>query len=209
MSLIHTKPSTKPTTCKYSWAAACKHHRNWPGKFCHLLVAWLVAFGSPPMKPFGASPINFQKTAGRPWCRSSYPGYPQHAHIHKYKFYSPCRPTLTRGLFLRADSTKMNNSPASSQLRSEPIPPGASACTPADVTMRSPALTSIICRGLVGKPIDDAVLITPSWFAPEQLDALQEVAVAGAKWPRRVYGSRCFAQRGPSRRPHLGAGAVL
>ena len=75
---------------------------------------------------------------------------------------------------------RTNNTPAASQLatpRSEPIP-GERILTPADVTTLF--LRSLLqsAEAFLGKPVDGAVLTVPGWFAPAQMDALQEAASA-------------------------------
>ncbi|KAI0280906.1 Hsp70 protein-domain-containing protein [Russula aff. rugulosa BPL654] len=72
------------------------------------------------------------------------------------------------------------STPAASQLatpRSEPIP-SERILTPADVTMLF--LRSLLqsAEAFLGKPVDGAVLTVPGWFAPVQMDALQEAASA-------------------------------
>ncbi|KAI9436860.1 Hsp70 protein-domain-containing protein [Lactarius indigo] len=72
------------------------------------------------------------------------------------------------------------NTPAASQVatpRSEPIP-AERVLTPADVTTLF--LRSLLqsAEDFLGKRVDGAVLTAPGWFAPEQLDALQEAAEA-------------------------------
>ena len=73
---------------------------------------------------------------------------------------------------------RTNNTPAASQFatpRSEPIP-AERVLTPADVTTLF--LRSLLqsAEAFLGKPVDGAVLTVPGWFAPVQLDALQEAA---------------------------------
>ena len=75
---------------------------------------------------------------------------------------------------------RTNNTPAASQFatpRSEPIP-AERILTPADVT--TIFLRSLLqsAEAFLGKPVDGAVLSVPGWFAPVQLDALQEAASA-------------------------------
>jgi heat shock 70kDa protein 1/2/6/8 len=79
-----------------------------------------------------------------------------------------------------APTPRTNNTPAASQLatpRSEPIP-GERILTPADVTTLF--LRSLLqsAEAFLGKPVDGAVLTVPGWFAPVQIDALQEAASA-------------------------------
>lgn len=79
-----------------------------------------------------------------------------------------------------APTPRSNNTPAASQLatpRSEPIP-GERMLTPADVTTLF--LRSLLqsAEAFLGKPVDGAVLTVPGWFAPVQVDALQEAASA-------------------------------
>ena len=76
--------------------------------------------------------------------------------------------------------TTRTNTPAASQVatpRSEPIP-AERVLTPADVTTLF--LRSLLqsAEDFLGKKVDGAVLTAPNWFAPEQLDALQEAAEA-------------------------------
>ncbi len=79
-----------------------------------------------------------------------------------------------------AQTPRTNNTPAPSQFatpRSEPIP--------AERILTSVDVTTLFLRSLLqsaeaflGKPVDGAVLAVPGWFAPVQLDALQEAASA-------------------------------
>ena len=79
-----------------------------------------------------------------------------------------------------AQTPRSNNTPAASQFatpRSEPIP-AERILTPADVTTLF--LRSLLqsAEAFLGKPVDGAVLTVPGWFAPVQMDALQEAASA-------------------------------
>jgi heat shock protein 1/8 len=76
--------------------------------------------------------------------------------------------------------TTKTNTPAASQVatpRSEPIP-AERVLTPADVTTLF--LRSLLqsAEAFLGKSVDGAVITAPGWFAPAQLDALQEAAEA-------------------------------
>jgi heat shock 70kDa protein 1/2/6/8 len=76
--------------------------------------------------------------------------------------------------------TTKTNTPAASQVatpRSEPIP-AERVLTPADVTTLF--LRSLLqsAETFLGKSVDGAVITAPGWFAPTQLDALQQAAEA-------------------------------
>ncbi|KAI9452343.1 Hsp70 protein-domain-containing protein [Russula earlei] len=76
--------------------------------------------------------------------------------------------------------TTKTNTPAASQVatpRSEPIP-AERVLTPADVT--TVFLRSLLqsAEAFLGKDVYGAVITTPGWFAPAQLDALHEAAEA-------------------------------
>jgi hypothetical protein len=110
------------------------------------------------------------------------PGPRRRSSNPQYKLAARAVRTLPRGLTLSAGSTKSNNLPAASQLYSELILRTRAHAGRRDGALPAPA--PIVRRSIVEKRIDGMVLTVPSWFAPAQLDVLQDAAGAATFWSR-------------------------
>jgi len=146
---------------------------------CSVKSASLICFHEPP------GPILGRRFSELPKDRST-PSAPviQHPDIpdtpaYKVQVLQPAPSPLSPAAS-SAQTPRTNNTPAASQFatpRSEPIP-GERILTPADVTTLF--LRSLLqsAEAFLGKPVDGVVLTTPGWFAPAEMDALQEAASA-------------------------------